>query len=582
MNRLNRLIKSIIRVAIVIIIFQICRILFMVSNSYFFTDTSFTDTLGLIWGGFRYDIAIVLLINLPYILLSVINRDNRAITIVTKTLFITINLLAIIFIAIDILYFPYTLERLTFGFFGYLETQKNLDILLWRFMGDFWYALFLFIGLIWLIVRGYNSIAKIKLSFIKSLSRKTTLYSSIIVVALYLFSTTLFWIKDGRVLSVNDAWSVAQTPFEVAATTNTPYNMLSELIYSTESIHLKEVNSLTYKPDTAKQFNQKNIVVIILEGFTREASALLNPDLENGKYKGYTPFLDSLMQQGMYFTNAYANGRRSIDAVPAVLASVPAITRGNRDKADNIVSLLKRHNYTSQFFHGAHNGSMHFDQYCTVIGVDEYHGLNEFNNIDEFDGTWGIWDEPFFQYMAQKQNKTKQPFISVAFNLSSHNPYVLPDKYEGKIEEGIDPICKCIQYSDIALKEYFTTISKSEWYKNTVFVFTADHAIIPWHNEYKGSREAFAIPMFFFTPDGSMKGINSNTAQQIDIMPTLLSYLNYPAEFISAGNNQLNKDSHHRAVTSIVRIPQIIDNKGNVTWVKSDGNTVSTEEQQAL
>ncbi len=582
MNRLNRLLKAIIRVAIVALIFQICRTLFIASNSYFFTDTSFTDTLGLMWGGLRYDLAIVLLINIPYILLSAFNRDNRVITIVTKSLFIAVNLLAIIFIAIDILYFPYTLERLTFGFFGYLETQKNLDILLWRFMGDYWYALFLFVGLIWLIVKGYNSIDKIRLSFTSKFKRAHTVYTSAILVVVYTCCTTLLWIKDGKILSINDAWTVAETPFEVAATTNTPYNMLSSLIYNTESIHLEQTKSITYKPDTTKQFSRKNVVVIILEGFTREASALLNPDLENGKYKGYTPFLDSLMKQGMYFTNAYSNGRRSIDAVPAVLASVPAIIRGDRDKSDNIITLLKRYNYTTQFFHGAHNGSMHFDRYCNTIGIDEYHGLNEFNNIDEFDGTWGIWDEPFLQYMAQKQNITKEPFISVAFNLSSHNPYVLPAKYNGKIKEGIDPICKCIQYSDIALKEYFKTVSEYAWYNNTVFVFTADHAIIPWHNEYKGSREAFAIPLFFFTPDGTIKGANGNVAQQIDIMPTLLNYLNYPAEFRSAGNNQLNKDSNHRAVTSIVRIPQIIDSKGDISWIKSDGQIVKADKQNRL
>lgn len=574
MKLLNTLLQITLRMFVVLLAFQACRLLFLLMNKSFYPDIDIWGIINLMEGGLRYDIAVLLIINIPYSLFMLLPFNGYMDLIVKqflKLFFITINLGAIIFNIIDIFYFPYTMERLTIRFFHYLETQNNLGVLLWRFLGDYWYALIVLTAFIAIIVRGYNRIERVKLFLQFSLSRKAVL--SIIIVAIYLAAVgvTSNWIPSKRLHATNDAWEYATNPFEVAAVTNTPYNMLLSIIAPTTPALLPQLKPKKYETNSAANFNKKNVVIFILESFTKEASGLLNPNLEDGQYIGYTPFLDSLMQHSYYFTHAYANSRRSIDAVPAILSSIPSILRQTADSTMvSIPSLLKKEGYTTQFFHGAHNGSMHFDKFCEKAGIEEYYGLTEFNNDEEFDGTWGIWDEPFLQYMAQKQLKSREPFISTVFNLSSHNPYVLPDKYEGKFKEGIDPICKCIAYADHSIRNYFKTASKMPWFNNTVFIFTADHSITPWHKEYATTEKAFAVPLFFYTPDGTLKGKRDRIAQHVDILPTILSYLKYPHQYLSIGNNLLDKDAEEWAITEIVRIPQFIEKGYKTKWIRSD------------
>lgn len=576
MKQLNTLLQIALRLSIVILALEICRLLFLILNKVFFPEFNLWDILGTLKAGLKYDVAAIIILNAPYIILMLLNYKkpfDKIFSQLLKTFFITINLSAIVVNIIDIFYFPYTMERLTIRFFTfYLGTQKNMGALLWEFLGVYWYALIFLVVFIALIVKGYNRIGRIKIKLFESFSRKTVAF--IFVMAFYLVASGASWsvVPFQKMLKTNDALKNTDNLFEVAAITNTPYNIILSVINrQTVSIPLLKKKLYTSKQDTV--FIKKNVVIFILESFTREASGYLNPTLEGGNYKGYTPFLDSLMQQSLCFTNGYANGRRSIDAIPALLASVPSIINNSTGNSIvSIASLLKKEGYKTQFFHGADNGSMAFDEYCKKAGIDEYYGRTEFNNENEFDGTWGIWDEPFLQFMVQKQMKTTQPFFSTVFNLSSHNPFNLPAKYNGKFKEGINPICKCIEYADYSIKKYFETASKMPWFNNTVFVFSADHSITPWHKEYATTKKAFAIPLFFYTPDGSIKGKNSKIAQQIDIMPTLLNHLNFPNKYFAIGNNLLNNDSEQWAITDILKIPQVIKKDDILIVNQSGGN----------
>src|SRR5690606_14279042 len=138
--------------------------------------------------------------------------------------------------------------------------------------------------------------------------------------------------------------------------------------------------------------------------------------------------------------------------------------------------LLGEKGYETAFFHGAPNGSMGFSAYMQLAGIKNYYGKNEYNNDDDFDGIWGIWDEPFMQFMAKKLDTFKQPFFSSFFSLSSHHPFKVPEHYAGKFPKGQLPLHEPIGYVDNALRQFFNTASKSEWYKNTLFVIVADHA----------------------------------------------------------------------------------------------------------
>jgi len=180
---------------------------------------------------------------------------------------------------------------------------------------------------------------------------------------------------------------------------------------------------------------------------------------------------------------------------------------------------------------------MGFDNYSLIAGFDSYYGMDEYGDNKDFDGKWGIFDEEFLQFTARKINTFKSPFIVATFTLSAHHPYTIPEKYKGKFVEGNLEIQKCIEYADYSLKRFFETVSKSTWYKNTVFVITADHTSEAYYPYYKRNAGMFSIPIIFFDPNLTIHGISDQIIQQIDIMPSLLDMLNYNKEYLAFGTS---------------------------------------------
>ncbi len=287
----------------------------------------------------------------------------------------------------------------------------------------------------------------------------------------------------------------------------------------------------------------KNVVIIIVESFAQEYIGTLNKDNNINNYQGYTPFIDSLIGQSLIFENSFANGRKSIDAMPSVLASIPSLSGSyvlsvySNNAIKGLPALLKTKGYDCSFMHGAPNGSMGFQAFANMSGFDHYYGKNEYGNNADFDGWWGIWDEPFLQYCANVFSKKQQPFMASIFTISSHHPFVLPKQYENKFPKGTLPIHQCIGYTDYALRRFFETASKEPWFYNTLFIITADHTTNSVYEEYQTSAGNFRVPIIFYDPaNENIKGVvKKQVVQQIDIMPTVLGFLNYDRPYLSFG-----------------------------------------------
>jgi len=309
---------------------------------------------------------------------------------------------------------------------------------------------------------------------------------------------------------------------------------------------LKELYDPHYIPSGDKPFSRENVVIIILESFAREYIGSLNRDLEGGSYTGYTPFIDSLLTESLTFDVSLCNGRKSIDAMPSILASLPSletpyiISHYANNSINGIASLLKEKGYYTTFFHGAPNGSMGFDSFAQMAGFDDYFGLDQYPDKDDFDGIWGVWDEPFFMFFADQLNSFREPFLASIFSVSSHHPFEVPEQYRDKFRKGPAPIVEVVGYTDYSLKRLFERMSAAPWFSNTLFVITADHTNESIHKEYQNDFGVYSIPIILYKPGSSMKGMKNRIAQQIDIMPTILSYLGYDREYIAFGNNLMD------------------------------------------
>ena len=374
-----------------------------------------------------------------------------------------------------------------------------------------------------------------------------------IVIALVIGAARGGYKHSTRPITISNAARYVDNPRDVAIVLNTPFSIFRTfgkkplVKYNFfDDAKLNQLYNPLHTPLKTKPFENENVVIIILESFAREYIGSLNPTLEGGTYKGYTPFIDSLISVSLTFDVSIANGKKSIDAMPSVLASIPSletpytISHYANNQINGIAELLKRKGYYSAYFHGAPNGSMGFDSFTKMAGFDDYFGLNQYPNKADFDGMWGVWDEPFFKFFGEKMNTFKQPFLASIFSVSSHHPFKVPEKYAGKFKKGPAPILEVIGYSDFALREFFNQISKSPWFKNTLFVLTADHTNESVHKEFQNNFGAYCVPIIFYKPGSDLRGYKHRIAQQIDIMPTVLSYLNYDDEYIAFGNNLLD------------------------------------------
>lgn len=187
--------------------------------------------------------------------------------------------------------------------------------------------------------------------------------------------------------------------------------------------------------------------------------------------------------------------------------------------------------------------------FSNILGFKHYYGKTEYNNDADFDGIWAIWDEPFLQYFAKNVGQ-KTPFMATIFTASSHHPFKIPEKYQGKFRKGNIPIHEPMQYTDYSLKKYFETAKKQPWYQNTIFVITGDHTNEAYYKEYKNSVNAFALPLIIYSPNPKyqLQGIRKDIAQQIDIYPTLADLIGYDKPIRSWGKSLISDKENEEVV----------------------------------
>jgi phosphoglycerol transferase MdoB-like AlkP superfamily enzyme len=542
---------------LMMVLLTLSRIGFYVFNIRMFPDLSFLQFMHILKGGLVFDICAVVYINMIFIFLCIIPFDIRYRKIyqeILKYLFFITNGLALAGNGADYVYYRFLNKRATSDIFTTFQNEHHLEKMFFRYMADYWPVTLFTLLLIFLLIYFYG---KIKVQ--KPVPKKLISYYAINVIMVFVVATLVVGAARGgykystRPITISNAARYVKNPHNVPLVLNTPFSIL-------KTIEVKELKRYQffsddevlklydphYIPKKTGEFKPLNIVIIILESYSREYIGSLNRDLEGGTYQGYTPFLDSLISVSMTFDVSLANGNKSIDAMPSILASMPSletpyiISHYANNTINGLAGLLKTKGYYSAFFHGAPNGSMGFDSFSRMSGFDDYFGLDQYPDKKDFDGMWGVWDEPFFKFFGEKLNHFQQPFMASIFSVSSHHPFKVPEKYAGKFRKGPIPICEPIGYTDYSLKELFNQISKEPWFNNTLFIITADHTNEKFHKEFQNSLGQFLIPIVFFKKGSDFKGMKKRIAQQIDIMPTILNYLNFDKEFIAFGNDLLD------------------------------------------
>lgn len=542
-----------INLLLVMVCFSLCRGIFLWENQDLFPDLSYSHLFGLFSAGLIFDLSAVLYTNLLYILMMLIPlhyKESEAYQKVAKWIFVVTNCLVILTNLADTVYFPYSNRRSTATFFSEFQNEDNLWSIFFREMFSHWYLLIAAALLVLILAFLYRKPRK---SHIYSFASYYIVHSLILMAVAY---PIIGGLRGGfgrqvRPITLSNANKYISQPIEAGIVLNTPFSIYQTLGVKTfphphffdesQRNEMESIYTPVHTPKDSAEFRNLNVVILIMESFGKEYTGYLNQELDDSTYTGYTPFLDSLMKESLTFKHSFANGRKSIDAMPSILSGIPMfiepffLTPYSLNDLTSIAGELDKKGYSTSFFHGAKNGSMGFQSYANISGFKEYYGRTEYANEADYDGYWGIWDEPFLQYFAKELGNFRQPFASALFSVSSHHPFIVPKQYKDVFPKGTLPIHQCIGYTDHALREFFETVSKEPWFDNTLFVITGDHTNEAWHDEYLTESGRFEVPVIFYHHGSDLKGLSESIAQQIDIMPTVLSYLDYDSTYVSFG-----------------------------------------------
>lgn len=563
------LLRLLSQLSVLLVLYFLCRLIFIYYNRSAFNFHSASEILLVCFYGARFDLSAIFFTNSIYILLVLFPGTfvfNKYYLLFIKYLFLLTNSFFLLLNFIDTAYFPFTSKRMQFDAFRFVTGKKGNDFytLLPTFLLEYWHLWLSCLLLLFLLFKAYKRTLTIRQKVTPSL--RNYLYASLAFLAAT--GLSVIAIRGGmqlKPLSIIHASEMVESK-NIAAVLNTPFSVLYTIkkksLAPVSYFPEKEITGCyngTHQPVNKDPFTRQNVVIIIVESLSKNYLGSFNREAK-------TPFLDSVFSQGLVFPNGFANAKESIQGIPAILSSIPSwqddpfiFSPYSANSITSFATVLKKQGYQSSFFHGGSNGTMGFDSYCKLAGFDHYYGKNEYNNNADYDGDWGIWDEPFLQFMAGKLSEMPKPFFSAVFTLNTHHPYRVPEKYEERFRQNGRPILSCVQYADLAIARFFETAKKTDWYNNTLFIFTADHADQNTGDEPATALDRYRIPIAFYKPDGSLKGIRPTIASQIDILPSTLHLLNYPDPYFSLGNDLFGNTCRDFSVSYSSGIYQYID-----------------------
>lgn len=445
---------------------------------------------------------------------------------------------------IDLVYFRYTLRRSTLDIFNILEDSMHS---FGSLFAQYWFVLLIFV--IVAIVFVYIAARIIGRQTIQP----EKWYLRWLVPPVFL--ALCFWIARGgesRPIVPSTALLHADPAVQPLINNSTLNLFYSYLRTSTRlkrkdyfsSPQLDSIYAIRRQYPQQYGLEKKNVVLFMLESFN---AGFLTP----GPGKAKTPFFDSLMNKSMICTNAFANGFESVKGILGILGSMPPfldeplfLSNYSSVPFRGIGTLLKEEGYNTNFFLGAEYDHFNFAKLCRMVGIDHYYSENDYNQPRYDDGNWGIYDEYFFSYFADIISKKPQPFFSVLFNISSHPPFAIPPARKKEFTiPGQNPQLNSITYVDDCFARLFERMKNEPWFSNTIFIFSADHALLRDVNDKSRFYKACHIPLFIYDPQQPQGTVVTETVQQLDIIPTILDKLGYSKPFMSFGHSFKNGDS---------------------------------------
>jgi len=324
----------------------------------------------------------------------------------------------------------------------------------------------------------------------------------------------------------------------------------SQLADSNSTFTSNDIFSIERNIVSKQEEKKLNVVLISVESLSGDFMKHF------GNNQNITPYLDSLADKSMFFTNLYASGTRTVRGLEALTLSLPPlpgqsiIKRPDNAKMFTIGSVFKRKGYITQYIYG---GYSYFDNMQAFFSGNGYEVIDRgaIKPADiHYQNIWGVADEDEFTLAINTLDKNyaqQKPFFTHIMTVSNHRPFTYPD---GRIDIPSSSQSRegAVKYTDYCINKFLKESALKPWFANTVFIIVSDHCA-----GSAGSVQlpvtGYHIPMLIFSPAHIQSQIIPNLTAQIDIAPTVLGLLNfnYTSKFFGQdvfSSNQNNRRAY--------------------------------------
>ena len=336
--------------------------------------------------------------------------------------------------------------------------------------------------------------------------------------------------------TLNSSWNLMYDLKHYFGHKNNQFSYMSD----TEMRQRIERLSAANKPNDTENIlttTRPNIVLVILESWTADVIGALGAD------KGIAPCFDELAAKGILFTDFYANGHRTSFGIAAVLSGFPSTPEGsilNRpnkmEKLSTLAGTLKENGYATSFYYG---GDTHFDDMNAFFIHSKFDTVTNKSSFSarDMNSKWGVHDGVLFERVLSDLARQPQPFFSAMLTISSHEPFEVPMATVFKGSDQPELFRNAVHYTDKSLKSFIEKAQRQPWYKNTLFLFVADHGnSLPLNrpNSYMPERSRIPLLLYGEAIKKEYQGTrNKATGSQSDIAATILAQLHIRYDAVS-------------------------------------------------
>lgn len=540
--------------------FAVQRLLFLVAN-HPFLDNDPLDFIRPFWYAFYVDLSVVAYYSLPLFslyLLALTSKKQWAL----KSFFVVLVFLifcSIILNTIDVLLYASWNTKMNYKILQYVQMPSTVwDIISGRQVFLFFLYFIFQLAASWMLFKRFVHYEGYVQALMQTPKQPIV---KVLAVAICIYAVMFLGMRGGlQEIPINPSAAFHHTNFVYNyAALNSTFNLFYNIYENRKTLNSnpykllpkaaakKRIDDLYHvtKDTTQKIFmlgkESPNIVFILMEGINANLLSF-----HSGGASG-APFLDSMIHQGLYFSECYSSGFRTDQGLPAVLSGHPSqpytaiVTQNDKlQKLETITRVLKKRKYSTLFSFGGEPEFGNIKSYLIHNHFDKLTSIYDFPIVERTQKL-GVPDHLVLREFSNELYKIKKPFFAMCLTQSTHEPYDLP------FNDGIGNENKCYQqsarYMDSCLKGFFAQVQQEKWFTNTIFVITADHAHTHPGNYQPGMKERFHIPLLIYSPrlQREYKGtVCRQTIDQVDIPNTLLRQLGIKSSAFRWSKNYFN------------------------------------------